>query len=392
MATGEGAMRTAERDAVAMNVSSEALGGAPTGSFRMPKEVVKIFLPLVLAIVAIGAYTATQDSTFVSGSNIQGILSESSTLGILALGQTLLLIAGELDLSVGSAVSLYGVLAAKLLLPPAIPTWAIIVVVIAIGAAVGLFWGVLVTYVRVPAFILTLGGLSLLSSAALVIANSTPIPINSSFNVLANDSWFGVRTPTVIFVLLALFCWLGLRYTRYGRHVFSVGANEQAAYLSGVPTRAVKLAVFVLNGALVAPAALILMARLGAGDPQMGSGLELQAVAAAVLGGATLLGGKGSIVGTVLAVVLLGVISSALIFLNITGTYQGAVYGGVLVIAVTLSALSDRRSDERLWQALRRGLTALLRRPGNLTGGRRSSDAGDSLSAGARPRNDEGTG
>lgn len=332
-------------------------------SVSLRNEVLRVFFPLVLAIVAISAFSYTKEPRFVSGSNLQNTLSQSATLGILALGQTLLMIGGELDLSVGSAVSLYGVIAGKLLLPPSFPAWGVVFILLAIGAAVGMLWGALVAYVRVPAFILTLGGLSLLSSVALVLSNSTPIPIGSAYTVLAVQSWFGIKTPIVLFGAVAIGIGLLLRYTRFGRNVFALGSNESAAYLAGVPTRSVKIAMFVLNGALVAPAALILMARLGAGDPQMGSGLELQAVAAAVLGGATLLGGRGSIIGTVLAVVLLGVISSALVFLNIAGAYQGMVYGGVLIIAVTLSALGDRRAGESLAAALRRFLILLVRRP-----------------------------
>ncbi|MDA8264638.1 MAG: ABC transporter permease [Actinomycetota bacterium] len=327
----------------------------------------RVFLPLILAIVAISTYTYTRDSTFISAENIQNVLSQAAPLGILALGQTVLLIGAQLDLSVGSAASFCGAIAARLVIGPSTSEWVVVLVVVAVGGAIGLFWGVLVAYVRVPAFILTLGGLSVLSSAALVLTNSTPIPIGSAFSVLAVGSWLGVQTPIVICAFLAIIVSLGLRYTRFGRNVFAVGSNEQAAYLSGVPTRSVKIMMFALNGVLVAPAALILMAHLGSGDPTMGSGLELQAVAAGVLGGASLLGGRGSVVGTVLAVVLFGVIASSLVFLNISGNYEDMVYGGVLIVAVTLAALGDRQTGEGIFGVLRRGWSSLIHRPSDWT-------------------------
>ena len=208
-------------------------------------------------------------------------------LGIVALGQTFLVAAGQLDLSVGSLASLSAVMGATLLRDGQ-PEAVAVAVCVVMGAGIGLVWGLLVTGLRVPPFILTLGGLSVLQSLAMVRAGDVPVPVRDGFDWLNRSEVLGLRAPILAFLLVAALAALVLRYTRFGRHVFATGSSEEASYLAGLPTDRTKVVVFVLNGALVAFAGLILMTRIGAGDPRAGSGLELRAIAAVVLGGATL--------------------------------------------------------------------------------------------------------
>jgi ribose/xylose/arabinose/galactoside ABC-type transport system permease subunit len=210
----------------------------------------------------------------------------------------------------------------------------------------------------VPPFILTLGGLSVLGSLALQRADDRPVPSPGAFMWLRTGSVLGVRWPIALALVLLAVCGFVLRFTRFGRHVYALGSSEEAAYLAGLPVQRTKVLVFAISGLMVGLAGVILMARIGAGDPRAGNGLELRAIAAVVLGGASLAGGRGTAVGTFLGVLLLGVVGTALNFLDIDASYEGLVFGGVLILAVLLTALSDRRRDRP-----GRSLGTLLSRP-----------------------------
>lgn len=308
-------------------------------------EFVRMATPLILAIIGLSLYTNAKNSHFISPNNIQNILVQSSVLGILGVGQLLLLVGGQLDLSVGSMVSFTGVLGAYQL-AHRWGEWPIVAMMLFIGAIVGLTWGIMVTFVRVPAFILTLGGLSVFASLALIVSNNRPIPITNGFTQLGFGSLLGVHIPILVWALVLIMGIVLLHFTPIGKEVVALGSSEQTAFLSGVPVRGIKVAIFTLNGTLAGLAGLILMARLAAGDPTGGSGLELTVIAAAVLGGASLSGGKGTMIGTALGVLTFGVINSSLTFLNLGGSYQSLVSGGVLIFAVSITAVSEHRRNQ----------------------------------------------
>ena len=281
---------------------------------------------------------------------------QSSVLGIIAIGQIYLIAAGQLDLSVGSLASFVGVLGATMLRDGSSEATMFIVGLLA-GALVGLFWGVTVTKLRVPPSILTLGGLSVLQPMALVRAGDVPVPARGQLGWLKTAEVVGIRTPIVLFVGVALVSALVMRCTRFGRQLFALGSSEEASYLAGLPTDRTKILAFVINSTLVALGGLILMARIGAGDPRAGGGLELKAIAAVVLGGATLADGRGSALGTFLGVVLLGVVGASLTFLGVDSSYEDLVFGGVLIFAVATTAIGDNndRPLARLVDRLRGG-------------------------------------
>src|SRR5690606_5710783 len=186
---------------------------------------------------------------------------------------------------------------------------------VAVGAAVGLAWGLLVAYVRIAPFILTLGGLSVLSSIALQRAGDRPVAARVGLGWLRTGELVGIRWPIVLALAVVAVASSVLRYSAFGRHVYVVGSSEEAAYLAGIPVQRTKICASVVSGAWVGLAGVVLVTRLGAGDPRGGAGLELRAIAAVVLGGATLAGGRGSPLGTALGVVLLSVIQTSLTFL-----------------------------------------------------------------------------
>jgi ribose/xylose/arabinose/galactoside ABC-type transport system permease subunit len=323
---------------------------------RMPDSVV-VTIPLLIAIIGLGAYTASQEEVFLTWDNLQAILVQVAALGVLSVGMTLLMVAGQLDLSVGAAATFIGVLAAKLVTGGA-SELVTVIVCLAVGAGVGLLIGAIVASTRVAPFILTLGGLSVFSSLALIVADGQPIPTGEAFTGFALDKLLGFNLPVVLMLVLFVAGALVLRYTRLGRNAYATGSNEEAAFLAGVPTSRVKVWLFGLNGLLVGAAGIVLLARLGAGDPRSGEGLELQAIAAVVLGGATLSGGRGTMWGTFLGVLLLGEIQNSLNLLDVQAFYQNLVLGGILIVAVVIAAITERR------RAGGRGWRTLLVRPG----------------------------
>ena len=188
----------------------------------------------------------------------------------------------------------------------------------------------------------------MLASIALTIAKSTPIPLTDGLNWLQIGKILGVRTPILVWLLAVVAGAVLLHFTRFGRNAYAVGANEEAAYLSGISVKRTKILLFVFNGALGGLAGVIIAGRVGAGDPRGGVGLELITIAAIVLGGASLSGGRGTILGSILGVLVLGVVTSSLTFLDVPDTYDQFVFGAILIAAVTVTAVAELRRRGRV--------------------------------------------
>ncbi|KQS66758.1 ABC transporter permease [Modestobacter sp. Leaf380] len=346
---------------------------APAGRPRLQHTTtaaLRTVVPLLVVVVALSLYTNSQNAAFLSEANLQNVLSQVAVLGILAAGQTFLLIGGQMDLSVGSLASLVGVVAARQFAAG----WSDVAVIafgLALGATVGLVWGLVVAFLDVPPFILTLGGLSVFASLALVLSDNTPVPVASGLDSWGFGEWAGVRAPVVFLVVVVLLAGVVLHLTRFGRTTFALGSSRQTTFLAGIPVRRHVVLLFVGNSTLAAFAGLVLMARLASGDPRAGSGLELAVIAVTVLGGAALSGGRGTMVGTVLGVLVFGVISASLTFLQVPGAYQELVSGGILILAVTVTAAADARvargrgagRASAVRSAVRASTDPLLRRP-----------------------------
>jgi ribose/xylose/arabinose/galactoside ABC-type transport system permease subunit len=305
----------------------------------------RTMLPLLVAIVALSLYSNSRNSAFLTFNNYDNILSQISVLGILAAGQTFLVIGGQLDLSVGSFVSFIGVVAARMF-ANSVSTPIVVVCCLGLGVGTGLIWGVIVAYLRVPPFILTLGGLSVFSSLALVLSNNTPISVLHGLSTLGFGTWHGLRAPALTLLIVLLLTGLVLHFTRFGRDIFALGSSAEASFLAGLPVRRLTIEAFVLNGLLAGLGGLVMMARLGAGDPNSGTGLELATVAVTVLGGTALIGGKGTMLGTFLGALLFGTVTASLTFLQVAGAYQSLVSGGILIFAVIATAIADLRVNK----------------------------------------------
>lgn len=296
---------------------------------------VSLLIALVLLVIFIGA----QNSNFFYTSNIATIGTTVAIVGILAVVQTVVMLLGGLDISVGSQAGLTSVASAMIFTATGSAA-AGIVAALVIGAIAGLFNGIVIIYGRVNAVIATLATFAAYRGLANVISGGRAqgyTGVDPVFVFLARGHLLGIPVLIWILVLVAVAIQLMLHYTDVGRNIYAVGGNAIAARLAGIALNRYVLGVYVLVGVVAALAGILLTARTGSGQPTSGSqGLELQSITAAALGGCSLQGGRGTIVGTILAVILLGVLENGLIILNVNSFYQDIAQGALLVIAVVI--------------------------------------------------------
>jgi ribose transport system permease protein len=296
---------------------------------------------IVLAVVM-----AVLSPTFLTFRNIFNVGTQVAVIAIIALGSTFVIVSGGIDLSVGSVLALAGIVfgwtsaKAGLSLPVAL------LLGIGVGALAGFVNGNLVNFAKIPPFIATLAMLSAARGLALVISGGIPISkIPGSLQTLGNGDLFGViPLPVVLMVAMwVLAAWV-LRYTYAGRCMYAIGGNEEAARLSGINVVGQKLLIYTLSGLFAAIAGILLTARLASAQPQAGVGFELDAIAAVVIGGASLSGGVGSATGTIVGAFILGVLRNGLNLLNVSAFWQQVVIGAVIVLAVMTDTLRRRRA------------------------------------------------
>lgn len=271
---------------------------------------------------------------FFTAPNLINIMQQSAINAIVALGMTLVIISAGIDLSVGPVAALSAVVCASLMVAGVSVPIAVIAALL-VGALYGLFNGVLIAYAGLQPFIVTLGGLSLCRAIALIYTGGNPIfGIPSSFRSFINGSLLGIPCPIIIAAIVAIVLYIILTKTPLGEYIFAVGGNEEAARVCGVPVAKTKIAVYVISGILAAIAALILVGRLGAAEPTLGNLWEMNAIAAAAIGGASLMGGKGSVFGTILGAIILGSLTNGFTLLNIQSFYQLLATGIIIIVAM----------------------------------------------------------
>jgi erythritol transport system permease protein len=301
---------------------------------------------------------------YFSMSNFLTMSSHVAIFGILAVGMLLVILNGGIDLSVGSTLGLSGVIAGFLMqgvtlkvlgiaLFPAV--WVVVVLACALGAFVGFINGVLIARFKVPAFVATLGVMYVVRGAALLITNGLtynslggkPELGNTGFNWLGFNHLLGVPIGVVVLAVIAIIGSLVLSRTAFGRWLYASGGNERAADLSGVPVKTVQVSVYMLSGICAAIAGLILSSQLTSAGPTAGTSYELTAIAAVVIGGAALTGGRGNIRGTLLGAFVIGFLSDGLVIIGISSYWQTVFTGAVIVLAVLLNAVQYRRRVKR---------------------------------------------
>jgi len=294
---------------------------------------------LLFVILLVGLGLTFTTDTFLSVANLTNVARQVSINGILAVGVTFVLLTAGVDLSLGSVVALSGVACATFAHPGDHPVVVPIAVGLLTGAACGLVNGVLVTRGGVAPFIVTLGMMTIARGLALIVSGGRPVAnMSDELTALAGD-FHGLPIPVLCFAGVALLAWFFLRHFRLGRHIYAVGGNEHAARAAGVPVERVKLFAYGLCGLLTGLAGVVLAARITTGQPNAGQAYELDAIAAVVIGGTSLAGGIGSVAGTVLGVILIGVINNGLDLMSVSSYYQQVVKGVIIVGAVWL----DRR-------------------------------------------------
>lgn len=319
-----------------------------TSSAQSAKEGFKLPIGMrdlgtLFGLIIIFAVFSWLSPVFFTGPNLLNILQQSSINACIALGMTLVIVSGGIDLSVGPIAALAAVVAASLMVAD-VPIPLAIMAAIGVGALCGLFNGVLIAYAGLQPFIVTLGGLSLYRALSLIYTGGNPVfGIPSEFRALTNGDIAGIPTPVVIVAFIALICWIVLNKTPLGEYLMAVGGNQEAARIAGVPVALTKISAFVISGVLASIAALILVGRLGAAEPTLGNLWELDAIAAAAIGGASLMGGKGSIVGTILGAIILGSLRNGLTLMNVQAFYQ-LLATGIIIIAAMLIDSATRKT------------------------------------------------
>ena len=280
---------------------------------------------------------------FLTVSNLLNVLEQTALNAIVAMGMTYVIISGGIDLSVGSVLAVAGI-GLALALESGLPAPVAIAIALALGLSCGLINGLLITVGRLPPFIATLGMMSVARGAALMLAEGRPISgFSEGFRALATERVLGVPAPVLITIVIYAFAHFVLTRTVFGRATYAIGGNEEAARLSGVPVRFYKTAVYGVAGVASAAAAVLLTARLNSAQPTAGTMYELDAIAATVIGGSSLLGGEGSLTGTLVGALIMGVLRNGLNLLNVSSFVQQVVIGVVIIGAVTVDMGLKRR-------------------------------------------------
>jgi ribose/xylose/arabinose/galactoside ABC-type transport system permease subunit len=295
------------------------------------------------AFVLLTTSMAVVSAPFRTLSNVENILQQTSVNGILAVGMTFVVITGGIDLSVGSVLALSGTVAASFAHPDSHCLAIAVLLGLATGLVSGMVNGILIAKKRLAPFIVTLGMMTVARGVALVYTNGRPvIDLSDSYNKIGGGFAVGIPFPAIIFLAVVLLGAFILHFTRFGRYVYAVGGNELAAKISGINTDRILIGVYALTGALAGVAAIVLSSRVMSASPATGAGYELDAIAAVVIGGTSLSGGVGSVGGTIVGALIIGVMNNGLDLLNVSSYWQQIIKGLIIVLAVLVDKKAKR--------------------------------------------------
>ncbi|MCC2320945.1 ABC transporter permease [Cellulomonas xiejunii] len=332
---------SAAQGAAGAAAPSGAARQAPTLRRRLPASTGP-FVALVLLCVVL----SIMSPSFLSWTNIFNIGQQVAILAVIAIGGTAVIVLGGIDLSVGAVLGLSGAVLGFLFVNTGLDIWAACLVALAVAAAAGAINGIMIEYGRLPAFIATLAMMSVARGLALVVLGGKPLSgYPDSFRNLSVHYVGGwVPMSLIIAVLLFLIAWAYFRWRPSGRALFAMGANYEVARLSGLPVRRLTIGVYTVAGLLAGVGGILMTARLGSAQPTAGTGYELDVIAAVVIGGASLAGGYGSIAGTAVGVMIIGVLRNGLNLLNVSSFWQQVIIGVVIATAVLVENLRQRRA------------------------------------------------
>lgn len=308
------------------------------------KQFIATFGSLIVLILLIVLMTAVK-SNFLSPANIRNVLRNASINGLLAVGMTFVVLTGGIDLSVGAIMGCAGMFSAYFAqVSMGLPWYVGVLVGLGIGLGIGLFNGICISYLKVPAFVGTLGTMSIAKGLTFLLTKAKPIPgLSNAFKFIGGGSLGGwLPVPIVIMAGILIICFILLYKTRYGRHIFAVGGNLNAAHASGINTKRIICSVYVISGLLAALAGIITSARVTSGVTSTGDGFETNAIAMVVIGGTSLAGGRGRLWGTIVGILLLQCLTNGLDMLAVNAYYQLIIKGFVVIGAVMMDGLSQK--------------------------------------------------
>jgi ribose transport system permease protein len=299
-------------------------------------------LGMLIILVLLCVLMAVFAPNFMEVANVLNVLKQVSITAILAAGMTVVILTGGIDLSVGSTLALSGVLSVMLSNAGVNPIVSMLAGA-GVGCVVGAINGYFTAATKLPSFIVTLGSMTYVRGLAYVISGGYPIVLqNTTFKFVGAGYIFGIPAPIYIMATVYVVMFFMLKYTMFGRHIYAIGGNEEAARLTGIKVEKTLIGVYSISGLLAGTAGVVMAGRLFSGQPMVGVGAELDAIAAVILGGTSFVGGFGRIQGTIVGVLIMGVLTNGLTLLNVDYYWQLVVKGAVIVAAVLLDRLRSR--------------------------------------------------
>lgn len=299
---------------------------------------------MVIVLLLVMAYFSYRSLRFATLDNATTILISAAPFALVALGQTFVILTGGIDLSVGSVIAVSAMTAASLAVAFPDSLWLWVTAGIAVGLLLGLINGLIIAYLNVVPFVATLGMLTAASGIAYVIGDGAPINgLPQDYGKIANTTVFGIRIPVLIMIVGFIVAHFVLKKTSFGLRIYAVGGNRTAAELAGVRTRGILTSVYVISGGLAGLSGVVLSSRVISGPPNLGVGYELDAIAAVVIGGASLLGGRGTVWGTMLGLLLIQTLNNGLDILIVPAYWQSVISGVLIVTAVAVDVWATKR-------------------------------------------------
>lgn len=298
---------------------------------------------VLIALTLLIAGLAIATDNFLTAYNMSVVARQAAFIGLIALGQTLVLLVGGIDLSIGASAGLSAIVGSFALVHWGLHPYAVIPFAMAFGFMLGAINGIFVAGLRLNPFIVTLATWEIFAGLTMVITRGFPVrPLGETFTIFGQGRVFGIPFPLIAFFVAAILLVWMLRYTRFGRNIFAVGGNRDAAMLAGIRVGRVEFLAFCMAGMLAALAGILFASRMDAGQPSVGEGWLMAGITAAILGGTSLRGGQGSIVGTVLGAFLLAILANGTVLMNVSGFWQRVIVGGVVLVAILVDLLRRR--------------------------------------------------
>lgn len=298
---------------------------------------------VLIALIALCLVLTLLVPSFLSQYNLSVVARQASFVGLVALGQTLVLLIGGIDLSVGAIAGLSAIMGSLMLTQTGINPYLVLPLTALFGMLLGSINGFFVSVLRLNPFIVTLASWEIFAGLTLVITRGVPIrPLGEEFRIFGQGSIFGVPVPVVIFLAAGVILMFVLARTRFGRNIYAIGGNRDAAELVGIRTVRVEFLVFALAGLFAALAGILYASRMDSGQPSVGEGWLMGAITAAIIGGTSLKGGQGSIAGTIFGALLMAILANGIVLMNVSGYWERIIIGAVVLIAILVDLLRRR--------------------------------------------------